>query len=187
MISDGIEKANFVITIWKKNIDGRGAQLPLSSFSNQPMCTWVYCQYCDKFDKNTRAHFCVFLKFYNNIKLLLRYTVEFYAQCWRFVVNCWNLPLASLPISMLILGLCPANYANPVYGVATICHQVRCLRWGHPSLFHTATSPLIWYKMFCMRDMSYRLTWMKFINMLSVYAQSGTHRRVNWWITTGLT
>ena len=32
------------------------------------------------------------------------------------------------------------NYANPVYGVATICHQVRCLRWGHPSLFHTATS-----------------------------------------------
>ena len=32
------------------------------------------------------------------------------------------------------------NYANPVYGVATICHQVRCLRWGHPSPFHTATS-----------------------------------------------
>ena len=76
----------------------------------------------------------------------------------------------------------PTNYANPVYGVATICHQVRCLRCGHPSLFHTATSLLIWYKMFCMRDISYRLTWMKFINMLSVYAQSGTHRRVNWWI-----
>ena len=35
------------------------------------------------------------------------------------------------------------NYANPVYGVATICHQVRCLRWGHPSPFHTATSLLI--------------------------------------------
>ena len=35
------------------------------------------------------------------------------------------------------------NYANPVYGVATICHQVRWLRWGHPSLFHTATSLLI--------------------------------------------
>ena len=35
------------------------------------------------------------------------------------------------------------NYANPVYGVATICHQVHCLRWGHPSLFHTATSLLI--------------------------------------------
>ena len=32
------------------------------------------------------------------------------------------------------------NYANPVYGVATICHQVHCLRWGHPSLFHTTTS-----------------------------------------------
>ena len=46
------------------------------------------------------------------------------------------------------------NYANPVYGVATICHQVP---WGHPSLFHTATSLLIWYKMFCVRDVSHRL------------------------------
>ena len=79
------------------------------------------------------------------------------------------------------------NYADPVYGVATICHQVRCLRWGHPRLFDTATSLLIWYKMFCMRDMSYRPTWMKFINMLSVYTQSGTHRRVNWWIIAVLT
>ena len=72
------------------------------------------------------------------------------------------------------------NYANPVYGVATICHQVRWLCWGHPSLFHTATSLLIWYKMFCMWDISYRLIWMEFINMFSVYAQSGTHSRFNW-------
>ena len=63
-------------------------------------------------------------------------------------------------------------YANPVYGVATICHQVSWLRWGHPSLFHTATSLLIWYKMFCVRDISYKLIWMEFINMFSVYAQS---------------
>ena len=35
------------------------------------------------------------------------------------------------------------HYANPVYGVATICHQVPWLRWGHLSLFHTATSLLI--------------------------------------------
>ena len=67
--------------------------------------------------------------------------------------------------------------SNPVYGVATICHQVRWLRWGHPSLFNTATSLLIWYKMFCMRDISYRLIWMEFINVFSVYAQSGTHSR----------
>ena len=80
-----------------------------------------------------------------------------------------------------------SNYANPVYGVATICHQVRCLRWGHPSLFHTATSLLIWYKMFCMRNISYILTWMKSINMVSVSAQSGTHRCVNWWIIAVLT
>ena len=72
------------------------------------------------------------------------------------------------------------NYANPAYGVATICHQVRWLRWGHPSLFHTATSLLIWYKMFCVRDISHRLIWMEFINMLSVHAQTGTHSRFNW-------
>ena len=95
-------------------------------------------------------------------------------SAWHYYYN------NSLPKSLL-------NYANPVYGVAIICHQVRCLGWGHPSIFHTATSLIIWYKMFCMRDMSYRLTWMKFINMLSVYAQSGTHRRVNWWIITILT
>ena len=76
----------------------------------------------------------------------------------------------------LITTLSPTNSTNPIskaivtfitqpttlgdgmlclitlYGVATICHQVRWLRWGYPSLFHTATSLLIWYKMFCMRD-----------------------------------
>ena len=72
------------------------------------------------------------------------------------------------------------NYANPVYRVATICHQVRWLRWGHPSLFHIATSLLIWYKMFCVRDVSYRLIWMELINMFSEYAQSGTHGHFNW-------
>ena len=76
--------------------------------------------------------------------------------------------------------VCIFNYTNPVYGVATICHQVRWLRWGHPSLFHTATSRLIWYKMFCVRDKSYKLIWMEFINMFSVYAKSGTHSRFNW-------
>ena len=34
------------------------------------------------------------------------------------------------------------NYTISVYGVATICHQVRCLRWGHPSLLHTITLTL---------------------------------------------
>ena len=96
--------------------------------------------------------------------------------------------VGSTYISQMRQSLCWAyNYADPVYGVATICHQVRCLRWGHPRLFDTATSLLIWYKMFCMRDISYRPTWMKFINMLSVYTQSGTHRRVNWWIIAVLT
>ena len=72
------------------------------------------------------------------------------------------------------------NYANPVHGVATICHQVHWLRWGHPSLFHAVTSLLIWYKMFCVRGISHRLIWMKIISMFSVYAQSRTHSRFNW-------
>ena len=72
------------------------------------------------------------------------------------------------------------NYANPIYCFATICHQVPWLRWGNSSLFHTATSLLIWYKIFCVRDISHRLIWMEFINMFSVYAQSGTHSRFNW-------
>ena len=46
---------------------------------------------------------------------------------------------------------------------------------------------LIWYKIFSMTDISYRLIWMKFINMLSVYALSGTHRRFNWCIIAVLT
>ena len=32
------------------------------------------------------------------------------------------------------------NNLNPILGVATICHLVRCMRRGHPSLFHAATS-----------------------------------------------
>ena len=58
---------------------------------------------------------------------------------------------------------------------------------GHPSLFHTATSLLIGYKMFCVRDISYRLKWMEFINMFYVYAQSGMHSHFNWWIIVVLT
>ena len=85
-----------------------------------------------------------------------------------------------------VTGLWEGNYAKPVYGVATIYHQVRWVRWGHPSLFHTATSHLIWYKMFCVRDISYRLILMEFINTFSVYAQSGTHIRFNWWISVVL-
>ena len=85
-------------------------------------------------------------------------------------------------------------------GIATItrylsshiwcCHYLppgSLLTLGHPNPFHIATSLLIWYKMFCMRDISYRLIWMKFISMLSVYANSGTHRRFDWWMIASFT
>ena len=53
--------------------------------------------------------------------------------------------------------------------------------------FCVNANPVIWYQMFCMRDISYRLIWVKFINMFYVYAESGTHRRFNWWIVAVLT
>ena len=88
--------------------------------------------------------------------------------------------LFSQSVLKIIIRVRLYNYANPVYGVAIIGQQVRWLRWGHPNLIHIATSLLIWHKMFCVRDISYRLIWMEFINMFSVYAQSGTHSRFNW-------
>ena len=89
-------------------------------------------------------------------------------------------PLLIYIVDYILRNKLPWINANPVYGVNTICLQVRRLRWGHPSLFHTATSLLIWYKMFCMRDISYRFIWMEFISMFSMYAQSGMHSRFNW-------
>ena len=54
-------------------------------------------------------------------------------------------------------------------------HHVLCLQIIFKRVF--------WY----MRNISYRFIRMKFINMLSVYVQSGTHRRFNWWIIAVLT
>ena len=51
---------------------------------------------------------------------------------------------------------------------------------GHPSLFHAVTSLLNGYKM---GDISYRLKWMKFISMLSMYVRSGTHGHFYWRIS----
>ena len=112
----------------------------------------------------------------NEIFLPVLYNTEMHRSSHSKVstdVMIWRHQCIPLPFILV-------NYASPVYGVATICHQVRWLRWGHPSLFHTATSLLIWYKMFCVRDISYRLIWMEHIHMFSVYAQSGTHSRFNW-------
>ena len=54
---------------------------------------------------------------------------------------------------------------------------------GHPSLFHTTTSFLIWYKMTYIIQ-----TYMDGIYKdVSVYAQSGTHSRFTLWIIVVLT
>ena len=41
------------------------------------------------------------------------------------------------------------NYVNPVCCVATVCHQVRCMHWGHLGHFHRAIYHLKWYKIVC--------------------------------------
>ena len=80
------------------------------------------------------------------------------------------------------------NNLNPVQNVAIICHQVRCMRWGHPSLFRAATSLLNQCKMVCMTNVLHRLIWIIFMSMLStMYVQSGTHRHFHWRIIPVLT
>ena len=97
----------------------------------------------------------------------------------------WNLSLAVPKVVMLITFSFQLREPR-----IWCCHYLppgSLLTLGHQSLFHTATSLLIWYKMFCMRDISYRLIWMQFINMLSEYGQSGMHRSFNWWKIVVLT
>ena len=67
-----------------------------------------------------------------------------FIQIWYLFTN------ARCPVAVV-------NNINPVEGVATICHQVRCMSWGHPSLFHAATSLLNWYKMAFIAKVLHRL------------------------------
>ena len=55
------------------------------------------------------------------------------------------LPKRITKLTKMILTL-PFDYVNPVYGVASICHQVRCLPWGHPSLIQPR---LFWFDIKC--------------------------------------
>ena len=70
-------------------------------------------------------------------------------QHWGYVLHgyLWYI-IIHMQTGCGVQSLNAGNYANPVYVVATICHQVCWLHWGHLSLFHTTTSLLIWYKMF---------------------------------------
>ena len=117
----------------------------------------------------TTLYFSAMISVCNYYQIQLQ--IKMVHNAW-FLIASWCILLAELMVKF--------NYTNPIYGVASICHQVRWLRWGHPILFHTATSLLIWYKMFCVRDISYRLIWMEFVNMFSMHAQSEMHSRFNW-------
>ena len=72
------------------------------------------------------------------------------------------------------------NTLNPVCGISTICHQVRCMHWGHFSLFQRDMFLLNWYKIVCMEYLSYAFIQMKFTNVLSVCFKSGVPRHFHW-------
>ena len=72
------------------------------------------------------------------------------------------------------------NYVNPVCCVATVCHQVRCMYWGHLGHFHIAISHLKSYKIVCMRYLASECSQMKSINMFSMFFQSGVPRHFLW-------
>ena len=75
---------------------------------------------------------------------------------WRY------LSLALNPMGRL-------HYVNPVRCVATVCHQVRCMYWGHLGHFHRATSLLKWYEIVCMRYLACTFSQMKSINIFSMF------------------
>ena len=72
------------------------------------------------------------------------------------------------------------NYVNPLCCVATVCHQVRCMYWGHLGHFHRAISHLKWYKIVCMGYLACTFSQMKSINMFSMFLQSGVPRHFLW-------
>ena len=72
------------------------------------------------------------------------------------------------------------NYVNPVCCVATVCHQVRCMYWGHLGHFHRAISHLKWYKIVCVRCLACTFSQMESINMFARFLQSGVPRHFLW-------
>ena len=79
------------------------------------------------------------------------------------------------------------NTLNPVYSVTTVCHQVRCMHWGHPIPFNAANSLSNYHTIVCMGDLLYELIWTKSTNMPSLCVQSGIHRCVHWRVIAVLT
>ena len=111
-------------------------------------------------------------------------------KCVFIVINWyWNVQLNGWIGIMMssILKICTEirydysyNYVNPVYCVATVCHQVCCIYWGHLGHFRRAISHLKWYKIACMRYLACIFSQMKSINTFSIFLQSGVPRHLLW-------
>ena len=86
--------------------------------------------------------------------------IKFMHLLWCFGKTCLE---AKLKMSSLCF-----NYV-PVCCVATVCHQFRCMYWGHLGHFHRAISHLKWYETGCMRYLACTFSQMKSINMFSMF------------------
>ena len=69
---------------------------------------------------------------------------------------------------------CIVNYhitcstLNHVCCVATVCHQICCMCWGHLGDIHRALSHWNWYKIPCRRDVAFTFSQLKSLNMFSM-------------------
>ena len=57
----------------------------------------------------------------------------------------------------MLFGSSWIDNLNPVFCVATVCQQVRCMYWGHLGLFglfDKGISPLNWYNIVCTGDLA---------------------------------
>ena len=77
------------------------------------------------------------------------------------------------------LGL-HVSYVDPVCCVATVCHQVRCVYWGHLGYFYRAISHLKWRKIVCMGCVACAFIQMKSINMFFMFFHSGVPKHFRW-------
>ena len=94
-----------------------------------------------------------------------------------YVINCC---LGTEFVSIFALNMHKRNCVHPVCCAATVCHQVCCRYWGHLGHFHRAIYHWKWYQIVCMRYLACTFSQMKYINMFSMYLQSGVPRHFLW-------
>ena len=100
--------------------------------------------------------------FFQNKENLFYSSIYFFIMIKMLTVKSWDILCNSVYFQYV-------NYVNPICCVATLCHQVRCMYWGHWGHFHRAISHLKWYKIAYMIYLPCILCQMKSIDMFSMF------------------